>query len=141
ELESRFHVRLERYVKDMLIELTTLREMIDTMVLPAGYAYVSALADGAAKAKAAGVSVRPQVDAANDVGKLVKTLQTRRAALAKAIEKAEGMHDKLEAQAQFLTSTGADAALATREASDALELVVDDALWPLPKYREMLFPV
>jgi glutamine synthetase len=26
-----------------------------------------------------------------------------------------------------------------REAADALELLVDDQLWPLPKYREMLF--
>ena len=26
-----------------------------------------------------------------------------------------------------------------REACDALELIVDDSLWPLPKYREMLF--
>jgi glutamine synthetase len=29
----------------------------------------------------------------------------------------------------------------TRAASDALEVSIDDALWPLPKYREMLFPV
>jgi glutamine synthetase len=28
-----------------------------------------------------------------------------------------------------------------RESSDALELVVSDELWPLPKYREMVFPV
>ena len=26
-----------------------------------------------------------------------------------------------------------------RETVDALETMVDDALWPLPKYREMLF--
>lgn len=26
-----------------------------------------------------------------------------------------------------------------RKFADALELVVDDRLWPLPKYREMLF--
>ena len=29
----------------------------------------------------------------------------------------------------------------TRETCDALELKVADELWPLPKYREMLFPV
>ena len=26
-----------------------------------------------------------------------------------------------------------------REGADELELIVDDELWPLPKYREMLF--
>jgi glutamine synthetase len=30
---------------------------------------------------------------------------------------------------------------AVREASDALELAISDEQWPLPKYREMLFPV
>jgi len=29
--------------------------------------------------------------------------------------------------------------LKVRESADALELLVDDQLWPLPKYREMLF--
>ena len=28
-----------------------------------------------------------------------------------------------------------------REASDALELSIADDQWPLPRYREMLFPV
>jgi glutamine synthetase type III len=31
--------------------------------------------------------------------------------------------------------------VAVREACDKLEGVVDDGLWPLPKYREMLFLV
>jgi glutamine synthetase len=30
---------------------------------------------------------------------------------------------------------------AVRSAADALEGMVDDDCWPLPKYREMLFPV
>ena len=30
---------------------------------------------------------------------------------------------------------------AVREVRDAIELIVADDCWPLPKYREMLFPV
>ena len=37
ELESRYHVRMERYIKDMMIELHTLQQMVDTMVLPAAF--------------------------------------------------------------------------------------------------------
>ena len=37
ELESRYHVRMERYVKDMLIEMYTLQQMVDTLVLPAAF--------------------------------------------------------------------------------------------------------
>jgi glutamine synthetase len=41
----------------------------------------------------------------------------------------------------MLTSSGADAMAAVRALCDKLELVVADELWPMPKYREMLFPV
>src|SRR5512133_1903423 len=65
ELESRYHVRLERYIKDMLIELHTMRELVDTFVLPAAFEYSGSLANAAAQAKSAGVKVVPQVEAAN----------------------------------------------------------------------------
>jgi len=141
ELESRYHVRLERYVKDILIELHTLKEMVDTQVLPAAYTYFSALAKGAADAKTAGIAAIPQADAANRLGELIATLQARRAALGSLVERAEEMHDDLEAQANVVTHEGAEAMAAVRESCDALELLVADDRWPLPKYREMLFPV
>ena len=141
ELESRYHVRLERYVKDMLIELHTLQQMVDTMVLPAVFAYSGMLAAAAAQAKAAGITVIPQIEAANRIGGLIQELQTRRTALGEVIERAEGMHDDLEAQAKLLTSEGADRMAAVRASCDALELATADDHWPLPKYREMLFPV
>jgi glutamine synthetase len=141
ELDSRYHVRLERYIKDMLIELHTLRETVDTMVLPAALKYVGGLAATAAQAKAAGLSVIPQVEPANRVGKLALELQAARLTLGKVIDRAEGMHDEVEKQAEYLTREGAEAMAAVRAASDALEVNVDDELWPLPKYREMLFPV
>ena len=141
ELDSRYHVRLERYIKDMLIELHTLAQMVDTMVLPACYSYHGLLADAAAKAKSAGIAVVPQVAAANDVGTLIEQLRERRSALGAAIEKAEHEHENVDACAKLLTSEGADAMAAVRETCDALELAVGDEFWPLPKYREMLFPV
>ena len=141
ELESRYHVRLERYIKDMLIEMHTMREIVDTLVLPAAFNYASELAEGASQAKAAGIKVIPQVDAANAVGTAIVDLQTKRAELANVIEKVEGMHDDLTKQAEVLTSAGADAMQAVRQGADALELMVADDAWPLPKYREMLFPV
>ncbi|HEX7980924.1 MAG TPA: glutamine synthetase III [Gemmatimonadaceae bacterium] len=141
ELESRYHVRLERYVKDILIEMHTLKEMVDTLVIPAAFSYSGSLAAAAANAVSAGIKNVPQVDAANEIGALIATLRTKRDALAAAIEQGEGLHDDLPKQAKFLTSTGADAMLAAREASDAIELTISDDAWPLPKYREILFPV
>jgi glutamine synthetase len=141
ELDSRYHVRLERYVKDMLIEMHTLREMVDTIVLPAGFAYSGQLAEAASQAKSAGIKSIPQVDAANKLGASITELQKHRATLGKVIDKAEAMHDDLVKQAELLTSDGADAMQEVRRCSDVLELSVADDTWPLPKYREMLFPV
>jgi glutamine synthetase len=141
EVESRFHIRVERYIKDMLIEMHTMGEMLNTQILPASYSYLGELARGASQAKAAGIKSIPQKAAAEKVGALVTKLQAQVNALQAAVTKAEAMHDSLVKQAQFLTSVGADAMDACRTTSDALELCVGDDYWPLPRYREMLFPV
>jgi glutamine synthetase len=141
ELESRYHVRLERYIKDMLIEMHTLREMVDTLVLPAAFSYANDLIQAAARAKGTGVNATPQITQASKVNKMIAALQKHRDAMEKVLEKAEAMHDAGDKQAKLLTSSGADAMAAVREACDAIELSVSDSCWPLPKYREMLFPV
>jgi glutamine synthetase len=141
ELQSRYHVRMERYVKDMLIELHTLKEMVDTMILPAAYSYAGSLAAAAAEAKTAGIDEIPQLGRANEVGRLAKQLEVRRDALVKVIEQAEAAHDEPRRAAYLLTTEGAQAMAAVRESCDALELLVSDDLWPLPKYREILFPL
>jgi glutamine synthetase len=51
------------------------------------------------------------------------------------------MHESPVKCAQFLTSTGADSMAAVRTVSDAIELAIGDEFWPLPRYREMVFPV
>jgi glutamine synthetase len=141
ELESRFHVKVERYVKDLLIELHTTQQIVDTMVLPAAYEYLGTLARGAAEAKMAGITAIPQIAAANEVGAVVECLRRDRDALAEVIERAEHMHEDPRVCAALLTSEGADRMAAVRAATDRLENMIADDVWPLPKYREMLFPV
>ena len=113
----------------------------DTQILPATYAYLGTLAEGAAQSKQAGIKTIPQVAAAESVGKLAAQLQAKSAALHAALKKANAMHDELAMCANFLTSTGAGTMDAARTVADQLELVVGDGYWPLPRYREMLFPV
>jgi glutamine synthetase len=141
ELESRYHVRVERYVKDMLIEVDTLTQIVDTLVLPAAYGYANALARGAAHAKQAGIKSAPQVAAAERVGGLIEALEAARTRLGEVADRAAHMHGEPSECGRLLTGEGADAIAAVRAASDALELVLPDDQWPLPKYREMLFPV
>jgi glutamine synthetase len=105
------------------------------------YSYAGSLAASAAQAKAAGITEIPQVDRANEIGKLAKKLKAQRDALVKVRDKAEHMHDDLTKAAMLLTNEGADTMNDVRASCDALELLVADDAWPLPKYREMLFPV
>ena len=131
---------MERHIKDMLIELHAPADG-RPFILPAAFTYAGLLAASAAQAKSAGMKVIPQIDAANEVGALIEELRAEREKLAEVIENAEHMHDDIDKCAKMLTSTGGDVMAGVRAACDKLELVVADELWPLPKYREMLFPV
>src|ERR1044071_2665257 len=93
ELESRYHVRLERYIKDMLIELHALREIVDTMVLPAAFGDAGDLGGTATRARGTGISAATQVAQANTFNRMSAELHKQRDALEKVIDKAEAMHD------------------------------------------------
>jgi len=85
--------------------------------------------------------VVPQIATANQVGELVQELQEHREDLTDVIARTEAKHEDPVGQAEMLTTEGADTMAEVRKACDALELLVADDCWPLPKYREMLFPV
>ena len=127
ELGSRFEVFLEDYHRKIRIEGEVSLEMARTMIAPAvGKAY-AALCRTAAEAKSAGIvpgkkALKASVEA---LGKNLDELDTRIELLAKALG---GRHEEIIAAMGGL-----------RKTVDELEKIVPDELWPLPKYREMLF--
>jgi glutamine synthetase len=137
ELTSRWHVRVERFVKNLLIEVDTLRSMIDTQILPACFGYYGELAGAVSSAKAAGVPA-PQMETLKTLAKLIEALQAKRATLETAFHKVEKLGDENE-KAKLLSRNVSDAMADLRVTCDELEAVVADDYWPLPKYREMLF--
>src|SRR5690606_35987911 len=126
ELEARHHVRVERYVKDLLIEINTLKEMVDTIIHPAAMQYHAALATGAAQARAAGITVIPQVEAANQLGEAIGLLRERRTHLGRIAECVESREAEPAAQGRLLAGDGKAAMTAVRESCDALELLLGD---------------
>ena len=137
ELASRFHVRTERFVKNLLIEVDTLEGMVDTQILPACFAYHGLLASSVASAKAAGVSA-PQTEMLNKLGNLITALQTKRTALETVMSRCDAISNE-EEKAKFLSREVSTSMLEVRTVCDDLEAMVADDYWPLPKYREMLF--
>jgi glutamine synthetase len=137
EVNSRFHVRIERFVKNLQIEVDTLRSMVDTLILPACYGYFGMLAGTVASAKAAGVTA-PQSDSLNRLSTLIASLQSKRKTMEEAAHHAEALKSE-EDKARALSREVSAAMLDVRSVCDELESIVADDYWPLPKYREMLF--
>jgi glutamine synthetase len=140
ELEARYHLEVERYIKDLEIEIASLKEIATTMVLPAAYKHqgnLVAAVQGLGSIGLNGSLIAGQVAEVEGVAQLIADLKHALHALDESVEKAES--DNLEKKASALAYGASDAMSAVRDACDKLEGVVDDTLWPLPKYREMLF--
>ncbi len=140
ELEARYHLEVERYIKDLEIEVSCLKEMAKTMVLPAAYKHQANLVAAVSNLKSIGLDgsvVESQIGEIKYLAKLIADLKDSLVALDKAVEKAE--FDNLEKKADALAYKVAPALESVRDYCDRLEGVIDDTLWPLPKYREMLF--
>src|SRR5438093_89035 len=132
EADARYHVRLERYVKDIDIEVEALENLVSGHVLPAAYKQL-ALLSSAGGAKTARASL-------DRTSATVDELSARMAELQSAAEKAGKIGD-LEKHAHALAEQVVPAMAAVREVCDRLEESVADEYWTLPKYSEMLFLV
>ena len=141
ELKSRYHVRLERYIKEIDIEAATLSTMVQSQILPAAAAYQKTLAQSIKNAMDVigdGKELKPQKELLKLVSSLISDAQKEVTALKKEIGKATalGSEDK---QAAYFCDVIKPSMNAVRHTVDTLEHYVDNELWPIPKYWEMLF--
>ena len=130
ELPSRVDINWERYVKVQNIEANCALDIARTMILPAAVQYLGELS--AARPSSRGV-------ARSASGSRVSPTAGRRDRRARA-RPARGPRGGLGrgGGAAFVDDV-IPAQDALRDVADELETVVADDLWPLPKYRELLF--
>ena len=134
ELHAKHEIKLETYVKLKEIELRQLRELAVTCVAPAlarhmnSYGQASALIGGSKVLKARLSEYGALME------EIYRTTTVTDEVLAKSLAE-----PSLEKRAKLLASKGVEALEGMRSACDRIEEVVDQQLWPLPKYREMLF--
>ncbi len=139
ESKARYNVFVERYNKIRLIELETLLEMVSTQVLPAVECQISQQS-AAVEACSRAMGKTPKAVATRFEGltRLYGTLVEQTSLLKTFVEATAAIHDE-EKLAERLAAEGMGLMEAVRQASDELELLVDDSLWSLPKYRELLY--
>ncbi|MFM7097834.1 MAG: glutamine synthetase III [Gemmataceae bacterium] len=137
ELQSRFVILCENYVKTVKIEGKTAVLMAKGMILPAAIRYQGEVANSVNATKAAGVDNSAQLEVLKN---LTSTITDFQKALGH-LEKALGEHPSGDEHAH--ATHARDHILGNivklRAISDKLETLVADDHWPLPTYREMLF--
>ena len=130
ELESRVDIFWERYVKVGNIEARCALDIARTMILPAAVRYLGELARASTSRGASTVATR--------VAKLTDDLVAAIDALEDTLHEAHAQ-TSAEAEARVVVDHVIPAQGTLRTLGDELETVVPDDLWPLPKYRELLF--
>lgn len=139
ELEARTEVKWETYVKKIQIEGRVLGDLTMNHIVPTASNYEAMLLDKVYK-----MSQIAGLNPASDIA-LIKRIQDHTAAIQQltyemieARKKANRI-EEMRAKAIAYHDTVAVFFDEIRHHVDKLEEIVDDQLWPLPKYRELLF--
>ncbi len=135
ELHSRFEVYMERYTKTILVEARSTVEIARTILMPAAVRYQGELAAIAANMAAIGrESDRTILDKVCDgIGALQGAITELERRLA------VDLNGGTVAEGNYVCDMLLPAMDDVRSATDTLEDLVADDLWPLPTYQEMLF--
>jgi glutamine synthetase len=138
ELNSRFAILCEGYIKTVAIEGRCASMMARTMILPAALRYQAQVAQAIAALAGAGVQVPSRQKEL--LNALTNTIDSFQAATDK-LDRALGHHAEgdLLAHARYARDHVVAGMAEVRKLGDTLETMVADDLWPLPTYREMLF--
>ena len=135
ELHGRYETYLEQYSKAVNVEAKLTAKIAKTSILPAAIQYQGKLAGSAVAVKAAGLA--PDTTVLKQVTDLSAKLQ----AAISGLEAATGHQGSEGAlgEAKHFCNEVLPAMAKVREAADSLEAIIEDELWPLPTYQEMLF--
>ncbi len=141
ELDSRYTVLLETYVKTLNIEALLTSNIARQSILPAAFAYQRQLADTIVRSREAlnSTPVGGAESLLEDVGRLASALKGGCDRLDAVRDESDDHHGSVAQHAKFMRDRLIKAMDEVRSTADQLEQLVDDALWPLPKYREMLY--
>ena len=144
ELQSRCEVKWETYVKKLQIESRVMGDLVVNHVLPAAKRYQTMLLQNVLAVKQ--VFSEDETASLNEMDySIIRQIEHHSGAIFSGVERmTEARHranrmpderSKALAYHDDVLPLMAD----IREHADALELIIDDEMWTLPKYRELMF--
>lgn len=140
EVEARHEIMLETYTKKIEIEILVMGDMAINHVLPAALRYQSLLAQNVDNLKDCGLKpavYATQIEMIKQISEHITGIKTKVDAMAMAREAANKIssgREKAIAYCNIINNHSDD----LRNHIDTLESIVDDEMWPIAKYREMV---
>ena len=143
ETQARYEVLNETYVKKLQIEARIIGDICLNHVVPAAVSYQNILVTSIQGCKDVFGDefkslCKADMDTYKKISGFVNNLSADVETLVEARKKANKVEDMAE-RAYLYSTEVKDEMDKVRNSADHLEMLVDDELWPLPKYRELLF--
>lgn len=144
ELEARYEIYLENYVKKVQIESRVLGDLAINHIVPKAIAYQTALTENVSTIRDI-VSeeefktlTKARIENIKTISQNISSVKAKVASMTEARKKAAGEDDIIKL-AKIYSNDIKPYLDDIRQHIDELELTVDNEIWPLPKYRELLF--
>ncbi|MBQ3581931.1 MAG: glutamine synthetase III [Alistipes sp.] len=138
EVEARTEVKWETYTKKIQIEARVLGDITMNHIIPVASKYESVLLDKAYKMKELGLNYDSDIELIRDIQHHTSAIQRLVSEMVEARKVANRIEDQREKAIEYHDKV-AGFLEQIRDHIDRMEEVIDDQLWPLPKYRELLF--
>lgn len=144
ELEARNEVKWEMYTKKIQIEARVLGDLAINHIIPVATRYLSILLDNMVKIRTLFPGNKGEELSSQDavtVEKIMRHCSVIKEEVAKMVN-ARKEANQIETEREKALAYSHDVAPCLeviRYHIDKLELLVDNEMWPLPKYRELLF--
>ena len=143
EVEARFEILNETYVKKLQIEARIMGDMCLNHVIPAAVRYQNILIENVKGIKEIFGDgymqyCSAEIETLKKISTYINNLSLDVERLVEERKKANKIENIAE-RAKVYSHNVKDVMDEIRYSADKLEILVDDEMWPLPKYRELLF--
>jgi glutamine synthetase len=138
EMESRYHIYLEKYSKQINIEAGVMIDMAQRYIFPGVTSYAGTLAQDATALASIGAVSTPQEKRIKRIAELTAELYDETAKLEIVLSEAQNVED-IFLQAKAYLEKVRPAMDRVRSCGDGLEKLVAKEAWPFPGYEELLF--
>ncbi|MBA3649212.1 MAG: glutamine synthetase III [Chitinophagales bacterium] len=141
EIHARYEIELEKYIKIVQIEGRMIGEIALNQIIPAAIQYQNELVRNIQGMKDIGLDKQfaaSQIDLVKEISHHINVIKEKVETMTEA-RKTANMIDDIREKSISYCDLVKPLFEDIRYQVDKLELIVDDRLWPLPKYRELLF--